>query len=645
MGTRGSKVAPLGGWLVPVALLLAACGGGTQGPQPPAPPSGVSATPGPGYVTVTWTDNSDDETGFRVLRSAAAGATTLSPQQVDEVGSVGENVTTFVDREVEVDQEYEYSVVAENEAGDSSPSATPASASVKKGVSLSVGTNNRRFDDEFNGTILVVHLVLPDELLMNEDQWTMTIVGPPGWNDDQPLVETVFPGSYFRERGIQFMSLNEITAVDGTYELTVDLPGESFESSTFFEDADFMLPAPAEIEATGDTGSVSVSWVSPAAGGSTLLSVWVGDYQEFVYGHEITNEDAFDITGLSLADGLYSVEVATINADLTTKFPVMPTQFGLSYETASFGVGQFYSPLCTSPDEEVAVPDEALRSLIADALEISQGAFTCEQMALLEQIDSFEAGVSSVEGLEYAPNLRELRLSGSDVEEITPLQDLMSLTALDLNGNPVTDIGPLEDLTNLNDLHLCCAGGEPFVDPTVFEALTKMEYFNIGDRQIDDELLAQIVAAMPDLKMLWLDGNQITDGSVFVGLEDLGHLAVGWNQIEDISFITEIPGLWSLELRSNPIADFAPLSEVNQLQVLVIADTGLVDISFLEDFTSLVDLDLADNQITDISALVANAGLGEGDIVNIPGNPLNLEDPEVMADIQALLDRGVDLTY
>src|SRR5690606_40365393 len=135
------------------------------------------------------------------------------------------------------------------------------------------------------------------------------------------------------------------------------------------------------------------------------------------------------------------------------------------------------------------------------------------------------------------------------------------------------------------------------------------------------------------------------DGSVFVGLEDLGHLAVGWNQIEDISFITEIPGLWSLELRSNPIADFAPLSEVNQLQVLVIADTGLVDISFLEDFTSLVDLDLADNQITDISALVANAGLGEGDIVNIPGNPLNLGDPEVMADIQALLDRGVDLTY
>src|SRR5690606_37758797 len=143
--------------------------------------------------------------------------------------------------------------------------------------------------------------------------------------------------------------------------------------------------------------------------------------------------------------------------------------------------------------------------------------------------------VSSVEGLEYAPNPETLVLSGSEVEDITPLTGLTNLRSLDLNSNPVTDIGPLANLTNLTDLHLCCRGA-PFDDPSVLEELTKMERMNIGGRQIDDDLLASILAAMPDLQMLWLDDNEITDGSVFTEIKDLGHLALGWNQIEDIGF-------------------------------------------------------------------------------------------------------------
>src|SRR5690554_795378 len=70
-------------------LLLAACGDPAVPEGPPAAPSDVSAVAGPGYVTVSWTDNSDDETGFEVYRltTAPAGvvgvgpATSPSPQQ------------------------------------------------------------------------------------------------------------------------------------------------------------------------------------------------------------------------------------------------------------------------------------------------------------------------------------------------------------------------------------------------------------------------------------------------------------------------------------------------------------------------------------------------------------------------------------
>src|SRR5690606_11376203 len=127
-------------------------------------------------------------------------------------------------------------------------------------------------------------------------------------------------------------------------------------------------------------------------------------------------------------------------------------------EIVTFGVGEYYSPLCASPGEEVTIPDEALRALVREAMEVSDGPITCEGMALLVEIDEFGAPVTSVEGLEYAPNLETLVLSGSDVEDITPLAGLTNLRSLDLNSNPVTDIGPLANLTNLTDLHLCCRG-------------------------------------------------------------------------------------------------------------------------------------------------------------------------------------------
>jgi thermitase len=84
----------------------------------PARPTGLVATPGPGAgrITLTWNDNSGNETGFRLFRCGpdVCGAGT-------QVAEVGTNVTTFVDV-VTSGARYWYGVVSFNAAGQSSAS-------------------------------------------------------------------------------------------------------------------------------------------------------------------------------------------------------------------------------------------------------------------------------------------------------------------------------------------------------------------------------------------------------------------------------------------------------------------------------------------------------------------------------------------
>ena len=71
-----------------LALLLAACGGdGTRGVgDVPLAPTGLTATPGAGNVTVRWQDGSDNETGFSIYRREASAG--LGSQQATLSGAV-----------------------------------------------------------------------------------------------------------------------------------------------------------------------------------------------------------------------------------------------------------------------------------------------------------------------------------------------------------------------------------------------------------------------------------------------------------------------------------------------------------------------------------------------------------------------------
>jgi len=82
---------------------------------PPTAPSGLSAAPnGANRIDLAWTDNSNNESGFKIQRKLGAGGTW---SQIDTVGA---NVTTYTDTAVVGNATYYYRVCAYNADGDSS---------------------------------------------------------------------------------------------------------------------------------------------------------------------------------------------------------------------------------------------------------------------------------------------------------------------------------------------------------------------------------------------------------------------------------------------------------------------------------------------------------------------------------------------
>ena len=122
--------------LLLLTLLLAACGGDGTNATPLAP-TGLTATPGEGNVTVRWQDNSTNETGFSIYRREASATTAgLEGQQApafSKLDSVGANVTEYEDTSAKPGMLYRYGVTADGVTGSSALVATEEDTPVAAG--------------------------------------------------------------------------------------------------------------------------------------------------------------------------------------------------------------------------------------------------------------------------------------------------------------------------------------------------------------------------------------------------------------------------------------------------------------------------------------------------------------------------------
>ena len=187
--------------------------------------------------------------------------------------------------------------------------------------------------------------------------------------------------------------------------------------------------------------------------------------------------------------------------------------------------------LAAMPAAAVDVPDDALRAAIAAALGKPDAALTELDMAALHGLDAPAAGVADLTGIEFALNLRALRLPGNRLANFAPLASLVSLATLDLRDTGFADLSALSTLTALTALWL-------------------------GDNAITH---IEALRDLPRLRTLALDGNAIVDISALYDLTALAQLWLDGNAISDIGPLEANTGIGGGPPRADGSGDYVDL--------------------------------------------------------------------------------------
>ena len=169
------------------------------------------------------------------------------------------------------------------------------------------------------------------------------------------------------------------------------------------------------------------------------------------------------------------------------------------------------NPLCSDTSVEL----QKTLQIVQEKLSTEDCTSTLNALHTVNSLNLSQAGISNIQPLKEAKQLRVLIISHNQIEDLSPLASL-SLRWLDISYNPISDIAPL--------------------------------------------------AAMHDLETLWASHMRLTHLFPIQGLQNIRYMSFEYNTIEDISSFHSIQTIEFLGLAQNEIKDFRVLESNTNLR-------------------------------------------------------------------------------
>ena len=281
--------------------------------------------------------------------------------------------------------------------------------------------------------------------------------------------------------------------------------------------------------------------------------------------------------------------------------------------------------------KEINIPDANLKKVLLENNDIDNDKKITEQDIInIKWLEGYNAGIESLEGLQYAKNLKDIELSGNYIKDISPILGISTLNYINLSNNLITDISAIKNAkwtevysiyfnnnfidfkknnANYNALQniMKSIKNEYYNWENEFTKTINTQYSNINE--IDNEVNLE-ENLKKRLIRLGIDTNK--DGKIT--RREMYHANVTDNEEGMYSLnlsnadITNISGLEYLgfayiDLSYNNIEDITPITKNKNVYELNLSYNNISNISGIENCYNLGYIDLSNNKIANIDSL------------------------------------------
>jgi len=241
-----------------------------------------------------------------------------------------------------------------------------------------------------------------------------------------------------------------------------------------------------------------------------------------------------------------------------------------------------------------------------------------EKLSYLAVDDNIVSDVSPIAGL---TNLKHLQISDNPIKDYTPLSNIFqNLEEKDFelldHSVPITftdavlenkvreainlpegDITP-EMAESVTELCLGNEWQEVIPEDVKIQSISTLKYFpNLFKLELqfnnlnDNTSYLSVLAVMPNLTILDLNGNSLFDYNCLAVCKNLSWLNISGNYGSDLSPLSEMANLSTLYISYSPeIKDISPLAALTNLETLYMENVSIEDYSPLSNLTKLKTL-------------------------------------------------------
>ena len=196
-----------------------------------------------------------------------------------------------------------------------------------------------------------------------------------------------------------------------------------------------------------------------------------------------------------------------------------------------------------TPPQIVTFTDPVLEKMVRAEMNKPEGDITIAEADAVKELKL---------NIDWQPEPAE----GSQIKDISGLENFTNLENLELHFHAIGDISPLAGLTKLKSLSL---GGNPVADIEPLSGLTSLGWLTLFNCRAQDYIP---LANLTGLSVLLMEYSSISDVKMLSGLTELSWLTLANTQVSDVTPLSTLVNLEKLRLEGCPVTDYSPLAAI-----------------------------------------------------------------------------------